>query len=321
LTSNGRRGSGRGFLRLTLAAQLRAMAVIGPVFGLVCLGAAGYSWRQTSQLLEAGERTQGSVVAIDYDARRGLQFPIVAFRDRRGRPYQVELRTATSSRRYVLGEPLPLIYDPAEPTAARADDETLLYVASRILGTMGGIGMLIGVAALAARRRLPQVVAGSPLTADAGDARALGFLQIGILFLIIGVGLLGGAAYWAEGMRQQAARGVHVTGSIVGVARGSNGGGFPIFRFRSSDGRMHEVRSVTSSGLSYAAWDPVQIVYEEGDPQGARLDEGWRSYLGPMALAALGFVFTLLGAVAVLWRRHFDRNGVWVLWRRDKTAP
>lgn len=139
-----------------------------------------------------------------------------------------------------------------------------------------------------------------------------------MLFVIIGLACLGGAAYFGMKVQQLLANGLHTQGEVVDVQQKlqtehhhRQGYGdydtqrtmyYPVVKFQ--DNRHHEVQftqQVGSSSPSHHLLETVDVIYLEKDPKGtAIINEGAWNWTVPGALGAMGLIFTLTGVWVVL---------------------
>ncbi|NNC78046.1 MAG: DUF3592 domain-containing protein [Woeseiaceae bacterium] len=125
--------------------------VIGMAFvGSIILIGTVYLTRFTLALDAGGLRTQGEVVSY-IETSDGMNIAVFQFVAADGKVYQVRNRTRSSIKRYDIGEKVPIIYEPEDPSGARKDSVVSLYLGP----VVGGVCSLLfyGAAALVWRYR------------------------------------------------------------------------------------------------------------------------------------------------------------------------
>jgi Protein of unknown function (DUF3592) len=131
------------------------------------------------------------------------------------------------------------------------------------------------------------------------------FKWIAWLFLIIGIGLVIGAgiaAYYSTRLIQQ---GIRTTGNVVDFVESFSEDGTlmysPIFVFIDENGQEHRVQSsYSSSSPGYARGQIVDIVYQPGKPDSARIPNAF-SYWGVTGiLGFIGIGFIFFGALTLI---------------------
>lgn len=132
------------------------------------------------------------------------------------------------------------------------------------------------------------------------------FKWIAWLFLVIGVGLLIGAAFAAMNSVRLIQQGIRTTGNVVDFIESYDDEGTlmysPVFVFLDENGQEHRIESsYSSSSPGYTRGQIVDIVYPPGKPEAARIPD-WFSYWGvTLILGFIGVAFIFFGALA-LWK-------------------
>jgi hypothetical protein len=140
----------------------------------------------------------------------------------------------------------------------------------------------------------------------------------GLLFAIIGIACLGGAAFFGMKTQELLAHGLHAQGQVVDVeekmeteTHHQQGYGdyqtkrmmyYPVVKFDDSQHRSVKFTHHTgSSSPSHHKGDSVTVIYLEKDPHGtAIIDEGAWNWTVPGALGAMGLIFVLAGVWTIL---------------------
>jgi hypothetical protein len=141
------------------------------------------------------------------------------------------------------------------------------------------------------------------------------------IFAVVGVGLLIGALFAYEHMHRFLQTAVSTPGVVVENIwqedRSSNNGpswtAYPRVRFRTADDR--EISIVTRTGSNPPAYhveDAVTILYDPQQPNRASIKSFAELWLLPTILGGMGFIFSSMGAVAVIWKGVSDRKDAWL---------
>jgi len=119
-------------------------------------------------------------------------------------------------------------------------------------------------------------------------------------FTSVGIALLLGAAYSYEYTRSFVAEAIQTNGTVIALepVHSANSTTYrPRVRFEDAEGRSVELSSSTStSPPSYSVGERVRVFYRRGTPDDAMLDGFFSLWGAATILAALGAVFTLIGA-------------------------
>jgi hypothetical protein len=128
---------------------------------------------------------------------------------------------------------------------------------------------------------------------------------IGILFALIGLGLLGGAYFAYHHTSQFLASAVTAQGTVIDLARsGQTGSGTgttsstyrPVVSFEDHNGEPVEfISTLGSNPPSYRKGDQVGVLYLEDDPQDAVINSFMSLWFVAVLLGAMGTVFLLVG--------------------------
>lgn len=134
-------------------------------------------------------------------------------------------------------------------------------------------------------------------------------LWIGAVFLVVGVGMLAGAAFAERSARQFETEAIAASGTVIDLSRRSSDDGYtyaPVVEWFDGAGTRHEfVGSVASSPPSYEVGESVAVRYRAGQPGRARIADFANRYLLPLIFGGLGAVFAVVGGGIVVF---FVRN-------------
>ncbi len=128
---------------------------------------------------------------------------------------------------------------------------------------------------------------------------------LGVCFTALGTGLLAGAYLLSGRERRLGARGASARGAVVGLEerRGSRGGRSyaPVVRFSTERGQEIEFTAALGSNpAAYSVGDEVPVSYNPERPGSADVDDFASRWFGPLALLALGTIFTALGVYGII---------------------
>jgi hypothetical protein len=116
------------------------------VFGLVFAGVGLVFVRRTRRLKRMGHRVPGQVERVNWNAGNSglIGYPVLLFRTVDGRDLRVESDVGLKPCPVREGQPVTVVYDPAKPEIARAEQMlsagTALGVIFLILGTAVAVG-------------------------------------------------------------------------------------------------------------------------------------------------------------------------------------
>ncbi len=130
--------------------------VVGSVFasvGLLLLGVAAVLVVSAATFARAAERAEGTVV--DFGRRHSLAvYPYVTYTSPAdGREYTFRDKTGRWPPPYIIGERVPVLYDPAHPIDAQIDSWTNTFLGPVLCGGIGVGFTTIGSALLMKARR------------------------------------------------------------------------------------------------------------------------------------------------------------------------
>jgi hypothetical protein len=131
--------------RPVIAWVIIAMACICLV---IAAGSSLHSWRFVS----TAARTTGTVTELrDYTDREngGTSYaPTFSFRDSGGVEHSVASSLYSSPPQHRVGDTLPVLYRPNEPTSARVDGYWYLWGMPTVTGILGGLYLPVGIVIL-----------------------------------------------------------------------------------------------------------------------------------------------------------------------------
>jgi hypothetical protein len=128
----------------------------------------------------------------------------------------------------------------------------------------------------------------------------------GVIFLLVGLGMLGFGGFSFLNTRSQLQTWGHTTGKIVSFEyRSDSDGGtltVPVVRYRADDGQEYtatpyEQHNTTVDVDGYGVGDEVEVIYNPDDPQDMFLNDFMHVWFVPALLGGLGGFFALIGAI------------------------
>ena len=131
-------------------------------------------------------------------------------------------------------------------------------------------------------------------------------LLVGVLFVLIGFGVLIGGAVTAIKQSRQSAGRTAATGTVVDLVKrvfnpGSSGVYCPVVEFITSTGQV--VRFESDFGTmpaSHHVGQPIAVLYDPIDSQKANIDSVTARWLGPGIMILMGLGFLGMGLVFIV---------------------
>jgi hypothetical protein len=125
------------------------------LFLLVGLGlsaGAAFAFARTKRFLAHAQQGQGEVLALEESrSQNGTSYhPVVGFQTWNGERVEFRSATGSSSRSYRVGQSVPILYDPANPSDARIHGFMHVWLLTGILGFMGAVFTIVGGVLVAA---------------------------------------------------------------------------------------------------------------------------------------------------------------------------
>jgi Protein of unknown function (DUF3592) len=126
------------------------------------------------------------------------------------------------------------------------------------------------------------------------------------IFLVVGLGLLGGSVYSVLSTREFLSSAVPAEGVVIDLeARwDSDDGGYtyyPRVRFATESGQLREFTGdVGSSPASFDIGEGVHVLFDPADPADAHIDSFMQLWFVSLILGVLGIVFTAVGSGGLL---------------------
>ena len=137
-----------------------------------------------------------------------------------------------------------------------------------------------------------------------GSGRSAPTLVFGI-FLLVGLGLLGGTAFLVADTRSDIARADKADGTVVDLIGEQDSDGdtmyYPRVRYVTRYGNPVEFTgSVGSSPAAFDVGESVGVLYDPAAPEEARIDTFFQLWFAPLILGGIGLVFAAIGGGGAL---------------------
>ena len=128
---------------------------------------------------------------------------------------------------------------------------------------------------------------------------------VGLLFFVIGIGILIGAIVSIVKKRSQIANSLSADAWVTAFATGMGRSGYlyyPVVEFKTASGQTASFQSsVGSSPAGYSVGQQVKVLYDPRNPQEAEIDDLSSQWLVPGCMLAMGLGFTIGGlSLAIL---------------------
>ena len=150
----------------------------------------------------------------------------------------------------------------------------------------------------------------------AGCGSAIG----GLIFLLVGLGMLGFGGYSYLNTRNQMEAWGHTEGEIISFSRYSDSDGgdltVPMVRYQTEDGEEftaepYQERNTTVDVTGYRVGDTVEVIYNPDNPRDMFINDFMHVWFVPALMGGMGGLFSLIGAIwavaalagAMLFRR------------------
>lgn len=135
---------------------------------------------------------------------------------------------------------------------------------------------------------------------------------VGIVFFLVGVGMLTGGFFLWRSNASFAAHAVHADGVVTDLDYQSSSKGkgtyHPLVDFTAANGTVvHYTSSSGSNPAAYSRGDHVAMLYDPANPEHAQIDSFMENWFGTLMLGAFGLVSTLIGG-GIIWSRLNQRK-------------
>lgn len=124
---------------------------------------------------------------------------------------------------------------------------------------------------------------------------------IGLLFILIGLGILVSGIFALFKVRRQLAVSVKTTGKVFAFGRIQGKSGYlycPQVEFAIPNGQTIKFQSeVGSQPPAYKVGQQVEVVYQITDPQKAEINSAMALWFAPGCMLLMGLLFSVLGTI------------------------
>src|SRR5688572_18184613 len=117
-------------------------SIILGLAGVVMLGIAWFTWKNTKQFISSARQVQGTVIRMVTDIE-GASAPVFKFTAHNGDVIEVQDKIYTTPAGYEVGQTVQILYDPQYPDQARVNKSGNLYFTPMLLGGMGAFCVLL----------------------------------------------------------------------------------------------------------------------------------------------------------------------------------
>ncbi len=136
---------------------------------------------------------------------------------------------------------------------------------------------------------------------------------LGKVFLLIGLGLFIGGAFWGKQRADFIASATKTTGKVIEMRPSTSDGSTtyaPVVSYQFNVQQTPAVftHGVSSSPPSWHTGDKVNVLYNPKDENDAMIDDGLWNWAGPGILALVGFILFSSGFSASLKKKKTGRN-------------
>lgn len=130
-------------------------------------------------------------------------------------------------------------------------------------------------------------------------SNSLATILVGPLFLLVGIGLCAGGAYWGWLTQRFAQTAATAPGTVVELVRHSDSEGgdsySPVVEFTLPSGRtVRFEENISSNPPSHRVGESVDVFYNPENPSDARINSTFTLWFGPGLLVGMGFCFSSL---------------------------
>ena len=130
-----------------------------------------------------------------------------------------------------------------------------------------------------------------------------GLLALIGMFLFIRTRIFIGKAQEAKGTV------IQMVYSRTSSSSGSGGGYAPVYQFRTLDGQSIVIQdSLSSNPPRFQVGQEIDVLYESGNPQKARINKWMNLYFAPVLLGCMGLIFGGVG-IAIVFPQVLEMLG------------
>jgi len=135
------------------------------------------------------------------------------------------------------------------------------------------------------------------------------FSLVGGLLALIGVFLFIRTRIFIGKAQEVKGTVIQMVYSRTSSSSGSGGGYAPIYQFKTLDGQNIVIQdSVSSNPPRFQVGQEIDVLYESGNPQKARINKWMNLYFAPVLLGGMGLIFGGVG-IAIVFPQVLEMLG------------
>jgi len=128
----------------------------------------------------------------------------------------------------------------------------------------------------------------------------IAFSLVGGLLALIGVFLFIRTRIFIGKAQEAKGTVIQMVYSRTSSSSGSGGGYAPVYQFRTLDGQNIVIQdSLSSNPPRFQVGQEIDVLYESGNPQKARINKWMNLYFVPVLLGGIGLIFGVVGIAIV----------------------
>lgn len=134
-------------------------------------------------------------------------------------------------------------------------------------------------------------------------------LLVGIIFLLIGVGILTGDFFVIKSTMTFLSNSEKAEGSVIDIVKSRSSDGDYMYRpeisFIDTTGQtITFTSSISSSMPSYQVGEKVSVLYDKSNSQSAKINTFFQLWFGPIIMTVLGVIFFLTGLLILIKQKR-----------------
>ena len=135
------------------------------------------------------------------------------------------------------------------------------------------------------------------------------FSLVGGLLALIGVFLFIRTRIFIGNAQEAKGTVIQMVYSRTSSSSGSGGGYAPVYQFRTLDGQTIVIQDgLSSNPPRFQAGQEIDVLYESGNPQKARINKWMNLYFVPVLLGGMGLIFGGVG-IAIVFPQVLEMLG------------
>ncbi len=134
-------------------------------------------------------------------------------------------------------------------------------------------------------------------------------LLVGVVFLLIGVGVLVGDFFVVKSTMSFLSNSEKVEGSVIDIVKSRSSDGDYMYRpeisFVDTTGQtITFTLSISSSMPTYQVGEKVSVLYDKNNSQSAKINTFFQLWFGPIIMTVLGVIFFLVGLLVLIKQKR-----------------